>query len=141
MNYFQVAMPLLGNVKTEPEILPERLEYLLEEIKDEATAIQFACQRAGRNQTNVGEELGLQKSHWSGICNGTKNMSWKLRDRFCDLVNNDILLQWWAVKRGYRLVKRKPSEKQKMEQQLAQMEQRLTEAEQENEKLRANQRQ
>lgn len=132
MNSFQLTMPmpLLGNVKREAHILPERLEYLLDDIRDERQAIQFALARAGRTQTVVGEELGLQKSHWSGICNGTKNMSWKIKTAFMDLIGNDILLQWQARRRGFRLVRMEPTQQEKLETQLA--EQRA-----ENERLRA----
>lgn len=130
MNSFQLTMPLLGNVKREAHILPERLEYLLDDIRDERQAIQFALARAGRTQTVVGEELGLQKSHWSGICNGTKNMSWKIKTAFMDLIGNDILLQWQARRRGFRLVRLEPTQQEKLEAQLA-------EERAENERLRA----
>ena len=111
MNYsYQRSLPLLANIKREPEILPERLEYLLDDLQTERQAVLFAIQRAGRTQTVVGEELGLQQSHWSGIVNGKKNMSWNLKQKFCDLVGNDILLQWYAWRRGYRLTRREPSE-------------------------------
>ena len=117
MNSFQLTMPLLGNIKRECAILPERLEYLLDDLKDEHQAILFAIQRAGRTQTVVGEELGLQKSHWSGIIRGNKNMSWKLKTALCDLLNNDILLQWQARRRGYRLVRMEPTESEKLQQE------------------------
>lgn len=133
MNSFQLSMPLLGNVKREAQILPERLEYLLDDLKTEQQAVLFAIQRAGRTQTVVGEELGLQKSHWSGIVNGNKNMSWNLKQKFCDLLGNDILLQWYAWRRGYRLVKREQSEQEKLQ---ADNEQLRAEVE----RLRANQR-
>lgn len=115
MNSFQLSMPLLANVKRDQQILPERMEYLLDDLKTEQQAVLFAIQRAGRTQTVVGEELGLQKSHWSGIVNGKKNMSWSLKQKFCDLLGNDLLLQWYAWRRGYRLVKREPSEAEKLQ--------------------------
>lgn len=131
MNYsYQGSLALLGDVKREPEILPERLEYLLDDIDTPAQAILFSIQRAGRTQTIIGEEMGLKKSHWSGIVNGTKNMSWAVKDRFMDLVGNDILLQWYAYKRGYTLKRREPSETEMLKQ-------RLAEVERENEELKA----
>ena len=111
MNYsYQRSLPLLANIKREPEILPERLEYLLDDIKTPAQAILFSIQRAGRTQTVVGEEMGLVKSHWSGIVNGTKNMSFATWLKLRQLLNNDFYLQWMAWVAGYRLVKREPSE-------------------------------
>ena len=107
MNYsYQRSMPVFANVKRDPEILPERLEFLLDDIKTPAQAILFSIQRAGRTQTVVGEEMGLQKSHWSGIVNGTKNLSFSAWRKLRDVVNNDIYLQWMALHAGYRLVKR-----------------------------------
>lgn len=132
MNSFQLSMPLLANVKRDPAILPERLEYLLDDLQSERQAVLFAIQRAGRTQTVVGEELGLYGSHWSGIVNGNKNMSWNLKQKLCDLLGNDILLQWYAWRRGYRLVKREPSEAE----QVAMENERLRA---EVERLRANQ--
>lgn len=115
MNYsYQGNLALLGNVKREQEILPERMEYLFRDIKTPAQAIVFAIHYAGRNQTVVGEELGLTRSHWSGIVNGNKNMSFKLKKQFMDLIGNDLLLQWEAWNRGYRLVKREPTEQDRV---------------------------
>ena len=124
MNYshIQRSMPLLGNVKREREVLPERLEYLLDDITTPAQAILFSIHRAGRNQTVVGEEMGLKKSHWSGIVNGTKNMSWSLKERFMDFVGNDILLQWFARKRSWRLVRMEPTESEKLKARIEQLE-------------------
>lgn len=129
MNSFQLSMPLLANVKREPAVLPERLEYLLDDLQTERQAVLFAIQRAGRTQTVVGEELGLQQSHWSGIVNGKKNMSWNLKQKFCDLLGNDILLQWYAWRRGYRLVRREPSEQEKLAQENETLKARLAELE------------
>ena len=120
MNYsYQRSMPLFGDVKREPEILPERLEYLLDDIKTPAQAIAFSIQRAGRTQTVVGGEMGLQKSHWSGIVNGSKNMSFAVWRKLRELVNNDFYLQWMAWSAGYRLVRKEPSEQEKVERELA----------------------
>lgn len=113
--HMQREMPLLGEIKREQDVLPERLEYLLDDIKTPSQALIFSMQRAGRTQTTVGEELELHKSHWSGIVNGTKNMNWNLKQRFMDLIGNDILLQWEARRRGYRLVRLEPTKQEKLE--------------------------
>jgi plasmid maintenance system antidote protein VapI len=134
MNYsYQRSLPLLANIKREPEILPERLEYLLDDIKTPAQAILFSIQRAGRTQTVVGEEMGLVKSHWSGIVNGTKNMSLATWLKLRQLLNNDFYLQWMAWTAGYRLVRREPSEQEKVAEENEQLRAEV-------ERLRANQR-
>ena len=131
MNSFQLTMPVLGNVKRECEILPSRLEYLLDDLQSERQAILFAIQRAGRTQTVVGEELGLKQSHWSGIVNGNKNMSWNLMDKFSDLLGNDLLLQWKAKRRGYRLVRLEPTEQEKLQQENERLKAELAQAKRE----------
>jgi plasmid maintenance system antidote protein VapI len=115
MNFFQASLPLLQDVRREQEILPEQFEYLLDDIENEVQARRFAIQFAGRTATGVGEDLGISKSHWSGIINGTKNMSDKLKRQFMDLLGNDVLLQWEARRRGYRLVKREQSKEEQIE--------------------------
>ena len=126
-SYQQGNLALLGDVKREQYILPEHLEYMLDEIETPAQAIVFAMNRAGRTQTVVGEELGLQRSHWSGIVNGTKNMSWNIKSKFMDLIGNDILLQWQANRRGYRLVRKEPTKQEMIEQENARLKAELEE--------------
>lgn len=115
MNSFQASIPLLQDVKREQEILPEQFEYLLDDLDNEVQARRFAIQYARRTETGVGEDLGISKSHWSGIVNGTKNMSDKVKRQFMDLLGNDILLQWEARRRGYRLVKREQTKQEQIE--------------------------
>ena len=128
MNSFQVELPLLADVKRDQEILPERLEYLLDDIKDHRGAILFSIQHARRTQTAVGEDMGIKKSHWSGICNGTKNMSFAAWMKFRSVVCNDIYLQWMAWVAGYRLVKREPSEHEKLQAENERLKRELEEA-------------
>lgn len=118
-------LPLLGDVKRSPEILAEHQEYLLDQLLTPKDAIAFSIQYARRTQVGVGEDLGLSKSHWSGIVNGNKNMSWKIKDRFMDLINNDILLQWYAWKRGYRLQRRNEREVDRLSQENEQLKREL----------------
>lgn len=130
MNSFQLEIPVMGDVKRQPDILSERQEHLFDDIKDHRQAILFSIQHARRTQTTVGEEMGIKKSHWSGICNGTKNMSFAAWMKFRSVVCNDIYLQWLAWVAGYRLVKREPSEHEKLQAENERLKQELEEAKQ-----------
>ena len=128
MNSFQLQIPVLENVKREHEILSEHQECLLSDLKDQTQAILFSIQYARRTQTAVGEDMGLRKSHWSGIVNGNKNMSFSAWRKFRDVVNNDIYLQWLAWVAGYRLVRREPSQHDKLLAERDELKRQLEEA-------------
>lgn len=128
MNSFQLEIPVMADVKRQPDILSERQEHLFDDIKDHRQAILFSIQHARRTQTTVGEEMGIKKSHWSGICNGTKNMSFAGWRKFREVVGNDLYLQWMAWVAGYRLVRREPTEQEKLVAERDELKRQLEEA-------------
>lgn len=112
-------------------LLSSEQQHLLDDIDKPSQALLFSMQLAGRTQTTVGEELGLTKSHWSGIINGTKNLSHDLLLQFCEVVENDVYLQWLAWRFGYRVSERPMSEKERLFHKRERLVQMLHEVEQE----------
>ena len=52
-------------------------------------------------------------------------------DKFSDLLGNDLLLQWKAKRRGYRLVRLEPTEQEKLQQENERLKAELAQAKRE----------
>lgn len=63
-------------------------------------AISLAVAASGLDDKEVYIPLGIDPSHWTKIKKGEAHFPVDKLNDFCDLVGNEIVLQWWAHSRG-----------------------------------------
>ncbi|KKM90659.1 hypothetical protein LCGC14_1236390 [marine sediment metagenome] len=75
--------------------------------RDMLGAINLAAAESGLNNEAIYPVLGIEKAAFSKSMSGSNHFPANSLDKFCDAVGNEIVLRWWAQKRGYKLVKLK----------------------------------
>ena len=98
----QVALPL-GDRPAEAEVTKETLA----KQRDMLAAINLAAYQSGLEDKQMYSVLEVAKSTWSRMLSGSYAFPAQKLDSFCDVVGNDIALEWLTQKRGYKLVKLK----------------------------------
>lgn len=63
-------------------------------------AISLCITVAGRVPKEAYLELGIDKGHWSKILSGQNGFPCEKLEQLCDVMGNDIPLQWLAGRRG-----------------------------------------
>lgn len=63
-------------------------------------AIKLAANVSGLEEKDIYLELKIDPGHWTRILNGDAHFPVDKLNAFCDLVSNEIPLQWWAWQRG-----------------------------------------
>lgn len=64
------------------------------------SAIRLAIQASGLEEKEVYMPLGIDKAQWSRIMSGQAHFPTNMYEHFCDLVGNEIVLVWFAFRRG-----------------------------------------
>ncbi|MDB5801778.1 MAG: transcriptional regulator [Rhodocyclales bacterium] len=72
--------------------------------KDAAAAFSLACNASGLDDKEIYLSLDIDAGTFSRIKKGTNTLDADLIDAFCDLVGNNIYLEWLAYRRGCTLV-------------------------------------
>jgi len=120
----QVALPI-GIKPKEVEIS----EVVLLNQADMLAAINLAVSSSGLQDNQIHPILEMEKAAFSKSLSGSNHFPAAKLDALCDVVGNEIILEWWAIKRGYKLVKLKST----LEEENELLKQQLTDAERENE--------
>jgi len=63
-------------------------------------AIRLAANVSGLEEKEIYLPLKIDASHWTRILNGQAHFPTDKLDQFCDIVGNEIVLAWWAHRRG-----------------------------------------
>jgi len=66
-------------------------------------AINLAINASGLADKEIADALGIDPATWSRIRSGQAHFPQDRLDPLCDLLGNDIPLQWWAHRRRYEL--------------------------------------
>lgn len=100
-----------SNLLTTPHIqepLPIARRAVQRPVSDEvvfacrtfAAAIALAVNVSGLEEKELYLALGIDAGHWTRIMKGDAHFPVNKMNDFCDLVGNEIPLQWWANSRG-----------------------------------------
>ena len=114
----QVALPLSGR----PEPADVADSTLLKQA-DMLAAIRLAIQESGLQDNQIYPVLKIEKAAFSKALGGSNHFPSSKLDQLCDVLGNEVVLRWWALKRGYGLVKLKSTleeENQALKAELAQ---------------------
>ena len=66
-------------------------------------AIRLAANVSGFEEKEIYLPLKIDASHWTRILNGQAHFPTDKLDQFCNIVGNEIVLAWWAHRRGQGL--------------------------------------
>lgn len=86
---------------------PQKVDVSLDLVARQPSftaALGFAIQVSGLDDKEIYLQLGINAGHWSRIRKGEANFPQELYAQFCELVGNDIIVQWIAYQRGYGIV-------------------------------------
>lgn len=120
----QVALPLSGR----PEPADVADSTLLKQA-DMLAAIRLAIQESGLQDNQIYPVLSIEKAAFSKALGGSNHFPSSKLDQLCDVLGNEVVLRWWALKRGYGLVKLKSTLEEELEQALAERDEALRENE------------
>lgn len=67
-------------------------------------AIRLAANVSGLEEKEIYVPLKIDASHWTRILNGQAHFPTDKLDEFCNIAGNEIVLVWWAHRRGKGLV-------------------------------------
>lgn len=76
----------------------------IEAKKNFLAAFNLAINVCGLDEKDIYLELDIDASHWSRMRKGESHFPLNKLDDLCNLIGNEIILQWWAQHRGYALV-------------------------------------
>lgn len=63
-------------------------------------AIKLAIQVSGLTDKAIYMDLGIDPGQWSRILSGNAHFPHNKLTQFCDVVGNDVILDWFALQRG-----------------------------------------
>ena len=107
----QVALPLSGR----PEPADVADSTLLKQT-DMLAAIRLAIQESGLQDNQIYPVLRMEKAAFSKALGGSNHFPSGKLDQLCDVLGNEVVLRWWALRRGYGLVKLKSTLEEENEQ-------------------------
>ena len=95
----QVALPI--GIKPQPSDVAD--STLLKQ-PDILAAIKLAIQESGLQDNQIHSVIEMEKAAFSKSLSGSNHFPAEKLDALCDVLGNEVVLRWWALKRGYGLV-------------------------------------
>ncbi len=123
----QVALPFAESPKR-----AEISQSMLLRQSDMLAAINLSVNASGLQDNQIYPVLGIEKASWSKSLSGSNHFDANKLDALCNAVGNEVTLEWWAAKRGYKLVKLKST----LEEENESLKKELVEARRENEVIK-----
>lgn len=104
---------------------------IVQALPNMLAAINLCISAAGRQPKEAYIDLGIDKGHWSKIQGGQNSFPADRLNELCDLMGNDIPLQWRAFQRGkgvhlleseqQRIIREKDAENEQLKRENALM--------------------
>lgn len=99
MNDLQETLPL-----TRPVLHQPVGRGVIHSQKDELHALNLAISVSGLDNHEIAAALGIDASQFTKIKDGAAHFPIRRLLKFCETVQNDILIEYLAYRRGYALV-------------------------------------
>lgn len=81
----------------------ENMIELAKTIKTFNEAFRAAIRLWGGTEKQIWLELGIDKGHWHRCLSGSAHFPNQFIPNFCEIVGNNLVLQWLAYQCGYEL--------------------------------------
>jgi hypothetical protein len=81
----------------------QKMIELVQTVKTFGEVIRAAIRHWGGSEKQVYLELGIDGGNWTRMLTGKANFPPEMISKFCDIVQNDLVLHWLAYQRGFEL--------------------------------------
>jgi len=100
LNHSQREMPLLGIVRTKPDLVDWNV---VAKCEDELAAIQLCVHLSRLSNETIAFKLGIDKGHWSRIMQGRGHLPARKRTQLMSICGNLAPMQFDCLKFGFKL--------------------------------------